>query len=62
LPGERVRLESELFSALSKLIEDHSLRKRFGEANFKEVTEGKFSFKHRNQQILEIYKNATDFI
>ena len=62
LPGELERLKKELYSALSILIEDHSLRQKFGEENYKEICEGKFSFKHRNKQILKIYKTASNFI
>lgn len=56
--GELERLEIDLYAALELLIENHKLRQKFGNNNYNEVIQGKFSFKYRNKQIMKIYTNA----
>jgi glycosyltransferase involved in cell wall biosynthesis len=47
-----------LETALSNLIEDGTMRRRMGEAAYKEVEQGKFSVAQRNRHLLEYYSEA----
>lgn len=49
-----------LETALTRLIEDGSLRRRMSEAAFKEVESGKFSVQNRNRRLREIYMEALE--
>lgn len=46
---------NKLSDAVEKLITDRELRIRMGDANVKLITEGKFSYKKRNEQLKRIY-------
>jgi len=48
------KIEKEII----KLINNPKLREKMGENGLKEVTEGKFSLKKRNEKLLKIYKEA----
>jgi len=47
----------ELTKSIRKLIVNPRLRQKMGNMNFKEVSNGKFSFKERNKKLMEIYDN-----
>jgi glycosyltransferase involved in cell wall biosynthesis len=51
---------AELQKSLSELLEDDSLRKRFGDNGYHEVSRGKFSVPSRNQQLHEFYRDALE--
>ncbi len=47
-----------LEASLSRLIEDGALRKRMGEAAFKEVEQGRYSVAQRNRSLYKYYCEA----
>ena len=53
-----VSVVDSLEASLSRLIEDGALRRRMGEAAFREVERGRFSVAHRNKRLYEYYCEA----
>lgn len=49
-----------LESAITLLIEDDSCRRRLAAAGYREVSEGRFSVKHRNVRLSRFYRNAME--
>jgi len=69
LPGEYIerlksfhneRYISELAKKVIVLIKNPSLRKKMGEAGYKEISDGKFSIKKRNEKLERIYREAAE--
>ena len=67
LPGEYLKkLENfhdkkyinELSKKLLILVKNKNLREKMGETGYKEVLEGKFSIKKKNEELEKIYKNS----
>jgi len=52
---KKEKIVSQLTEKTALLIEDSSLRKKFGRNAFKEVSEGKFSFKNKEKTLKEIF-------
>lgn len=53
-------LEDSLLEAIEKLYLDRKLARKLGEHGFKEISEGKFSIKRRNQELLKVYSKAIE--
>ncbi|MBI4015354.1 MAG: glycosyltransferase family 4 protein [Candidatus Aenigmarchaeota archaeon] len=57
---EKPEIVSGIIEKAGLLIQDSKLRRKLGETGLKEVVNGKFSIKARNEQLLRIYREAVE--
>jgi len=60
LLADKPEIVSQLVEKLSSLIENPKLKEKLGKNARKEIEEGKFSIKARNQKLKKIYEQALD--